>query len=1045
MAELLAAASGALAVERIPAQASTPGWSASAARARACAKARREAGQRRRDLAVRWSVSFLDGASETLLRRFERWASAFFLFAWIMLFTARRQLRKHARDGLPRNPEITADLRTALALRAGHDALEAEAAWCGELFGTDSTGSPEEWERTLDVLQAAQPALLSLAREGGAGARALEAMVRPGTPDGCQSMASAGEAARQAAAALRRCEERVGTLLTLGAGGLGPWSNPEHPATALQLVDRWSGGLRRFREWCLYRKAGQELAGAGIPEVATAHQGGLAPAVALPAALEKSVLTAWQAAAVDAAPALRDFDARQHGQRVVRFRELDRAHLHASARHVLAKLEAELPSLRAADVASSEPALLMREAQKKSRHLPIRKLLQGLPGIIPRLKPCFLMSPLSVAQYLPAEANPFDLVVFDEASQICTHDAIGAIARGRQVIIVGDSRQLPPTTFFTRTADRGEELPDDDDVVELESVLDEAVAKLVPQQWLGWHYRSQHDALIDFSNTHIYEGRLDVFPAAQFQSDDLGISWQRVADGTYQGGSGGRTNRREAEALVRYLVDQLRRREPGERTFGVVTFNQPQQMLVLDLLDEERVDAEVERHFTTTEPVFVKNLENVQGDERDEILFSICYAPDRAGRFPMSFGPLNLAGGERRLNVAVTRARRKLTVFSSIDPEQIDRGRTKARGAWLLREFLQYARERGGTVRYQGNGATLGAQERAMAEALRSEGLEVDAGVGCGGYRLDLAVRDPAHPGRYGVAVESDGPAYRSAASARDRDRLRAEVLGCLGWRLERVWSSSWWYDPDSRQSLVQGVKAALAAPPPAAEPARHVAVTQTHRESPPALSQTAAPPRTPTPQPAPASPVVASVRYESAVLAWGGSQDEFLHASADRCLREQVLQVVRGEGPVHEDVLTRRVSCQWGFEKLTANPRRRVGAVLEQLERTRELVRRGAFVWPAGIAPESYRDFRGVAPGAEPERDLSMIAPEEVANAAAAVLREVGSLDRDALSREVARVFGIRRLGANVREGVERGLQVLLASKRCVVRGERVQLAADL
>ena len=1043
-AEDLVAVARAAALEAPPALAAREDWPACSARALASAKARREAAARAQDLGTRWSPSFLDVADDGLIRRFERWAAAFFILAWIMLFTARRKLRRHARGALPRNDTILADLRSSADLRARRPALEAEATWTANLLGTPSDTPPERWEALLGSLDAAHPALRRACVAGGPSAQAL-ATITAAPPERRRVLAATGDTAASAAAALRRSESELGSLLSLPEGSSADWTSAEHPATTLAAIERWSSGLNRLRGWCLYGAAAVKLGEAGASELARAHADGRIAARELARVLEKAVLRQWHAAQVDTSPALRDFDAHQHSHRVEQFRDLDRAHIEGSRRHVIATLESRLPSNDAAQMAGSEPAIVMREAQKKTRHLPVRRLFQAIPTILPRLKPCFLMSPLSVAQYLPADAAPFDLVVFDEASQICTHDAIGAIARGRQVIIVGDSRQLPPTSFFNRS-DAEDDLLDDDDVVdELESVLDEAVAKLVPQQWLGWHYRSRHEALIDFSNRHIYEGRLDVFPAAQFQSDDLGVHWRKVPDGRYQGGKGtrGRTNQREAEVLVEELVARLRQHAPEERTFGVVTFNMPQQQLILDLLDEERIDPQVDRHFTGTERLFVKNLENVQGDERDEILFSICNAPDVNGRLSMQTGALNGSGGERRLNVAITRARKKLTVYSSIEPEQIDRSRTKARGIWLLRDFLQYVRDRARGARAPGEMEVSAPQERAMADAIRVAGWTVDTGIGCSGYRLDLAVRHPSLPGRYGVAVEADGPAYRSARSTRDRDRLRAQVLGTLGWRLERAWSSSWWFDRDAAaRSLVEGVRGALAQPVAAAEPpapnstrrvvpstataglddgVQAVKASTTSNSSPP----TSPPPRTATP-------------YQSAPDAVRGDSDQFYAASRAVDMRDETAGVVLREGPIHMELLGRRVATRYGIQRMTANPMRRIAELVDELERERRVCRRDEFVWPAAVDPETYSGFRGPNDG-EPARDLHLIAPEEIANAAAALLEDAGSLERSALAREVARLFGIQRLGANVRECVERGLEVLLKSGRAVIRGERV------
>lgn len=1045
--EGVAAAVPVLSLPLVPPQAATGEWPAASARARRYLRARAQAEATRQDVAGRWSTSTFELDAQALLTKFNRWKDAFFLFAWVMLWSPRRQLRVHARGDVPGNTQIVLDLQAIQALRASRAGLEADGAWVAGLMGGPGEGEAARWLAALDLLDGGHAALMRLAQEGGASAGAVQALLSSPSADRRKQLLSAGQAVGEAAAALRHSEAALSALLALAPGSLPAWEDPSHPEGTTAAVVRWESGLKTYRGWCLYRAAAEALA----PELsvfAKGHLTGQRDGRSMPAAFEKAVLRRWHASAVDADRVLRDFDASMHAQRLSRFRELDRAHIENSRRYVVSALEKSLPPRSAAGVASSEPSLIVREAQKKTRHLPIRRLLREIPGILPRLKPCFLMSPLSVAQYLPADGRPFDLVVFDEASQICTHEAIGAIARGRQVVIVGDSRQMPPTSFFKRT-DSEDELPDDDDVVELESVLDEAVAKLVPQQWLGWHYRSRHESLIEFSNQHIYESRLDVFPSAAFQSEDLGIEWCRV-QGVYESGKDGRTNRIEAAALCAHLIARLKRFDPGDRTFGVVTFNQPQQQLILDLLDEARIDPLVDRHFAGSEGVFVKNLENVQGDERDEILFSICYAPNAAQAFRMHYGPLSLAGGERRLNVAVTRARQKLSVFCSIDPEQIDRSRTNARGAWLLREFLQHARSRGrGGPAGATATASMSPQERAMADALRGAGWQVDAAVGSSSYKLDLAVRDPKDPERYGVAVETDGPVYVAARSTRDRDRLRADVLQGMGWRLQRVWSSEWWHDPTAPRVLVEKVRAALAAQPPPpplrapspdpknspANPAPSLPEEWLHASAPQVTSGTyASAPGLPKAEPA--LPV-----YNKLLLAVMVDPAVFYTPLAASTIQDQIERVVGFEGPIHEEVLARRVCEAWSIERLTARPTRRLGELLKNVCRTGTIRQRGEFYWPGSANPDTYSAYRTTPEGEEPARDLPQIAPEEIANLAVALLRQAGSLDRTALAREVARLFGVQRMGAKVRESLEAGLSLLVDSGRCEASGDRLRL----
>ena len=367
---------------------------------------------------------------------------------------------------------------------------------------------------------------------------------------------------------------------------------------------------------------------------------------------------------------------------------------------------------------------------------------------------------------------------------------------------MGDPKQLPPTNFFNITDDSDDEDGDTDLQPDLESILDELLSNGLRHKRLQWHYRSRHESLIAFSNRQYYENNLLTFPSSETAHG--GVRLKHLPDARYDKGKS-RTNLVEARALVEELVRRLRQPEGPPRSYGVVTFSQAQQQLVENLLDEERRKCpEIEVHFNDEppvdgEPVFVKNLENVQGDERDVILFSICYGPDEVGRVSMNFGPLNRDGGERRLNVAITRAKQEMLVFSSLRGEQIDLTRTRARGVRDLKYFLDYA-ERGPKALAAATTASADADpdsefEQMVADRIRAAGYEVHHQVGCSGYRIDLGVIDPKCPGRYLLGVECDGATYHRAATARDRDKLRQLILEGLGWELYRVWSTDWWHD----------------------------------------------------------------------------------------------------------------------------------------------------------------------------------------------------------------------------------------------------------
>lgn len=490
--------------------------------------------------------------------------------------------------------------------------------------------------------------------------------------------------------------------------------------------------------------------------------------------------------------ALASFSGMKREEQILEFRRLDALFAELSKHVIRAKLARELPQGRLGDCPDGcELGLIRRECAKKARQKPIRQLLAEAKGVVARLKPCFLMSPLSVAQYLPAEAS-FDLVVFDEASQIPVWDAIGVIARAKQCVVVGDPKQMPPTNFFQKgEADNGEEEGED-----LESILDECLAAGLHSAYLSWHYRSRHESLIAFSNAHYYDGRLCTFPSAR-PTACLGVGYHYVEGGVYES-KGSRTNRAEAEALVDYLFARLAAAEGKPRSAGVVTFSMAQKELIEDLLEERRAaDPRFEAYFAESgeEPFFVKNLENVQGDERDVILFCVGYAKGPDGRFLMNFGPLNRAGGERRLNVAVTRAKEQVVVFASCKSTEIDLNRTQAVGAAHLKAFLAYA-EQGGTA--DAVGAADERRDRfaeCVAGFLTANGYAVERRIGCSSYRIDLGVKDPARKDVYLAAVECDGESYASALTVRDRDQLRPSVLRSLGWNVVRVWSADWALD----------------------------------------------------------------------------------------------------------------------------------------------------------------------------------------------------------------------------------------------------------
>lgn len=459
-------------------------------------------------------------------------------------------------------------------------------------------------------------------------------------------------------------------------------------------------------------------------------------------------------------------------------------------------------------------ALIRHEITKQKRHIPIRQLVRKAGRALQAMKPCFMMGPLSVAQYLPPGKLSFDLVVMDEASQLKPEDAMGAIARGGQIVVVGDPKQLPPTSFFQRVADEDVDDPERTVAEEGESILDVASTTYQPARRLRWHYRSRHHSLIAFSNREFYQGDLVVFPSAYHEDPHLGIRFHRIAEGVFDS----RRNSREAARVVDAVLAHMEAR-PDE-SLGVVALNFEQMEVIEEMLDrrlrmEPAALAFQEKMSEQGEPFFVKNLENVQGDERDVIFISTTYGPDPAGNQYQRFGPINGPNGHRRLNVLFTRAKKRVELFCSLDIDRIAVSDSSPWGVRALKQYLSYAR----------SGILEGASEHAdrptndfeesVGAILRQHGFQVVHEVGVAGFFIDLGVKHPGKPGTFILGIECDGATYHSARSARDRDRLRQEILENLGWKIHRIWSTDWFRNRSGEiERLLTRIKKLVEADP---------------------------------------------------------------------------------------------------------------------------------------------------------------------------------------------------------------------------------------
>ncbi|GAA1576746.1 hypothetical protein GCM10009789_32800 [Kribbella sancticallisti] len=791
-------------------------------------------------------------------------------------------------------------------------------------------------------------------------------------------------------------------------------------AAAELLAEMAASAPEDIAEWAAYTKAVRELEGAGLGEVVGALHGSRVPSSSVERAIEHALLQAWVEATMAGDPRLAEFRSVDRDALVQRFQGIDKQLVQSAHVAVAEACNRRRPKM----VGGAAAALIQREAQKKSRHLPIRDLLARTDDIVQELKPCFMMSPLSVSQFLPGSFT-FDVVIFDEASQVLPSDAVNCIYRARQLVVAGDEKQLPPTAFFTQAIDESDE---DEELDDFESVLKLCKTSFASLP-LTWHYRSQHENLIAYSNYRFYstdgsplqEGGLQTFPGARFNAPDLGVE-SFVVNGVYRRGSS-RDNPIEAEAVVDRVL--YHRRHHPELSVGVVTFSSAQEDTITAALDRRSADEPLlrgllEKHDRLT-GFFVKNLENVQGDERDIIIFSVGYGPDENGKFTMSFGPLNSRGGWRRLNVAITRARMRVEVVSSFRAGEMHE--TSSDGVRHLRGYLDFAQRGVAALALEldeGEHDVESPFEADVLQAIRSWGYEVVPQVGTAGYRIDLGVRHPDRPGEYVLGVECDGAAYHSAKTARDRDRLRGAVLEGLGWRLHRIWGLSWYRDREGQldrlrsaiEGAIAGEKSAATEPARGAQPLA-VEMEEIDLDEPPEWAVTYVPYAEPAPY----------------------SYYELGSVEAREPLRTYLTGLFRHEAPIHRDLVNKRVRAAFSVGRIGSAirdnisfvaRRSRVDGIPIRLDSS-GFYRLDQVVAASVRVPADAEDVRSVQHVPADELDLAVIG---------VVVDAVSAGDAEVLAA-VRGMFGWRRSGSDIVAAVEASI------KRCVDSGAVERMAS--
>lgn len=690
-------------------------------------------------------------------------------------------------------------------------------------------------------------------------------------------------------------------------------------------------------------------------------------------------------------PALGNFVSRLHEKKITDFHRLDRKSIVLNQHRLATELHQRRPHILGGASRESESGILQGQFNRKSRHMPIRRLLSTAGGLIQRIKPCFMMSPLSVAQFCDPKMIEFDVIVFDEASQIRPEDALGALMRAKQAVVIGDTRQLPPTRFFDSIVDTGDETDADDfttSIVDVESILHQCRQRF-PVKQLKWHYRSRHESLIAISNQEFYENNLLVFPSPVDKAEHLGLKFVHIPEAVYDRGQTS-TNKREAEMVVKAAFAHYR--EYPDKSLGIGTFNMKQQQAILDEVEHQLyLDPEMNEFFASTrdEQFFVKNLETIQGDERDTIFLSIGYGKDADGRLHRNFGPLNHEGGERRLNVLITRARERCVVFSNFRASDLQLDADAPFGTKALKMFLEYAENRNLEIPESMATHTESPFEESVYQLLKERGYTVRKQIGCAEYRIDLAVVDPVASDRYLLGIECDGFQYRNAPVARDRDRLRHQVLKGLGWQLHRVWSMDWYRDrTGTAERLFEAIEHAKTVPP-------EVRPTETAPE--PIKMDVKVAETEPLTTPEPNQQLANYVVCTDLSIPIEGD----LHLQLPEKLAKGIVAVVEIESPVHIDEVVLRVRNLWGLGRSGNRIREAVRNAISSAQRNDYVRRKGDFLWRT--------DERKVKVRQRETPKIEWICDEEIAGAMKHVIRVQGAISRAALRAEAMKLFGYK------------------------------------
>jgi len=800
-------------------------------------------------------------------------------------------------------------------------------------------------------------------------------------------------------------------------------------ANLAERLTAWAGNIEVVTRFIAFATRGREFASDGGQSLIDGLHDGLLDSRTLVPAFDRAYAESLRGLLFQNWPELRAFDGMTQNRKVETFRQLDRARIELAKEQIAAHHAAQRPR---GSAGVGPLGVLNAELAKKRGHLPIRQLLDKAGPAIQQLKPVFMMSPLSVAQFLKPGGLTFDMLVMDEASQIEPVDALGAIARVGQLVVVGDEKQLPPTSFFKKLTGEEDRDEDNDEGVTIqakdaESILDLCLAKGVPFRLLNWHYRSKHQSLIAVSNKEFYENKLYIVPSPYDAVAGMGLKFHLLKDTAYDRG-GTRTNPKEARLVAEAVIRHMH--ETPEQSLGVATFSVAQRQAVLKELEQlRRANLDLELCFANTgsEPFFVKNLENIQGDERDVIFVSVGYGKTDQGYLAHGFGPLSSEGGERRLNVLISRAKLRCEVFANFTGADVDLERTRSQGVAALKLFLTFA-QTGNFGQGDVSGDPFESEfETQVCEKLRGRGHDVKTQIGASGFRVDLAVGDPEKPGRFVLGIECDGAQYHSSRSARDRDRLRQQVLEAHGWIIHRIWSADWFMRPQEELAKVEAAIAAAKAEwrdrdekavmpsravPISFEAAEDDAVTPAKGFSDVEQALTSEPTR---------------IFYREASFPVNRAVEP--HEAPLAEMAAYVVKIVQAEGPVHIDEIATRVRTLWGLQRAGSRIKAAVAAAADVAAR-RSLLTGGPFY---GLPDQIVvvRDRSQVE--STSLRRHEMLPPTEIDASLLEVVDDNFGASRAELVQAASRMFGFQSVSAQLRAVFEDGIVRLIAAGKFI------------